>query len=491
MRNLNKIKKIAAAVVLALLATVQLAQQVTAQQIPQIPEQNQGGFNGPGLRGPSCPAGPPLLWENMAYEVDSRIAGIGASSATRDIWLTRGNAQGGWQRNPNVWTNRGATPLDLTGVSPWNSFSGYQRAGTLITPRIFMQADHFPIPPGSTIVFVDNQNNVATGTVVDTRRVGSTDIQVGLLNSPVPPSIAHYPLISKTDLLATTPNESTYTKILGHQVPIIMSNQFDRAIVVETTSLRADRVLLGKIPPAVGTQRHAFYEELILHDSGDMNMAIINGKLAMLAAHQFTNAGPNYVNYQNLPDAPGITDIQEAITAMLPGHQLETFDMEANCIEGNMAPVFSQNSYIFNIPTNYTAGTIVGRVPATDANTSNDVLNYTLTGHQTNQFSINQNTGDITILQAGLLNQPNTSLTFTANVRDDWFSPMTDTALVTVTNSPPCPVDFNHNGVVDVADIFAFLNAWFAGNPSADTNDNGSLGVDDIFTFISIWFVGC
>jgi hypothetical protein len=354
-----------------------------------------------------------------------------------------------------------------------------------------MHADHFPISVGSTIVFVDNQNNVVSRTVTDTRRVGSTDIRVGLLNSPVPPSIAHYPVISKTDLAAITPNQPTYIKTIGPLVPIIMSNQFDRAIVAETTSLSAYSLNIAKTPPAVGTQRLAFYEALIPNDSGDINMAVINGKLAMLAAHHYPSYGPNYAYYQDLPDDPGITNIQEAITAMLPGHQLETFDMEANCIERNLAPAFSRNSYTFNINQNYTPGTIVGRVPATDANTSNDVLFYTLTGHQATQFSINPNTGDITILQAGLFNQANTSLTFTANVRDDWFSNMTDTALVTVTNSPFCPADFNHNGTADITDIFGFLNAWFAGNLSADANGNGSLAVDDIFAFLNTWFAGC
>lgn len=53
-----------------------------------------------------------------------------------------------------------------------------------------------------------------------------------------------------------------------------------------------------------------------------------------------------------------------------------------------------------------------------------------------------------------------------------------------------CPADFNDNGALSVQDIFAFLNAWFAGDPRADFNGCG-LSVQDIFDFLNAWFTGC
>jgi hypothetical protein len=41
-----------------------------------------------------------------------------------------------------------------------------------------------------------------------------------------------------------------------------------------------------------------------------------------------------------------------------------------------------------------------------------------------------------------------------------------------------------------VQDIFDFLNAWFAGSPSADYN-GGGLSVQDIFDYLNAWFAGC
>jgi hypothetical protein len=57
---------------------------------------------------------------------------------------------------------------------------------------------------------------------------------------------------------------------------------------------------------------------------------------------------------------------------------------------------------------------------------------------------------------------------------------------------PPamCRADFDQNGSLSVADIFAFLNGWFAGDPRADFN-GGGLSVQDIFDFLNAWFAGC
>lgn len=56
---------------------------------------------------------------------------------------------------------------------------------------------------------------------------------------------------------------------------------------------------------------------------------------------------------------------------------------------------------------------------------------------------------------------------------------------------PNCPADFNYDGVMNVMDIFAYLQMWFARHPTADANDSGTVAVDDIFRFLSVWFSRC
>ena len=60
-------------------------------------------------------------------------------------------------------------------------------------------------------------------------------------------------------------------------------------------------------------------------------------------------------------------------------------------------------------------------------------------------------------------------------------------------STPPCAcrADFNNSGTRDVADIFAFLSAWFANAPGSDFDNSGTRDVADIFAFLSAWFAGC
>jgi hypothetical protein len=61
---------------------------------------------------------------------------------------------------------------------------------------------------------------------------------------------------------------------------------------------------------------------------------------------------------------------------------------------------------------------------------------------------------------------------------------------VQVTANFGCAADYNGDGVIQVQDIFDFLNGWFAGDPRADFN-GGGLSVQDIFDFLNSWFAGC
>ncbi len=69
-------------------------------------------------------------------------------------------------------------------------------------------------------------------------------------------------------------------------------------------------------------------------------------------------------------------------------------------------------------------------------------------------------------------------------------SGVSNTATVTLWYA--CAADFDGDGAATVPDIFAFLSAWFAGNPVADIDDSGGApSVPDIFAFLSQWFSGC
>lgn len=56
---------------------------------------------------------------------------------------------------------------------------------------------------------------------------------------------------------------------------------------------------------------------------------------------------------------------------------------------------------------------------------------------------------------------------------------------------PRCPADFNADALATIADVFAFLNAWFSSDADADHDQSGELGVIDIFAFLNSWFGPC
>lgn len=62
---------------------------------------------------------------------------------------------------------------------------------------------------------------------------------------------------------------------------------------------------------------------------------------------------------------------------------------------------------------------------------------------------------------------------------------------------PLCPADFDFNETIDVVDLFAFLDAWFAqvgqsgAGLSADRNNNLVVDVVDLFLFLDQWFASC
>jgi hypothetical protein len=54
-----------------------------------------------------------------------------------------------------------------------------------------------------------------------------------------------------------------------------------------------------------------------------------------------------------------------------------------------------------------------------------------------------------------------------------------------------CRTDFDCSGDLTVLDIFAFLNAWFAGDPRTDFDNTPGVQLTDVLAFLAAWFNGC
>jgi len=54
-----------------------------------------------------------------------------------------------------------------------------------------------------------------------------------------------------------------------------------------------------------------------------------------------------------------------------------------------------------------------------------------------------------------------------------------------------CPADFTGDGLLDIFDVFGFLDAFNSANPAADFTGDGSFDIFDVFAFLDAFNAGC
>lgn len=257
-------------------------------------------------------------------QIDQRISGLANTDETNNLWETRGDegTGEGWVRNRDLW----ASGLDFSGVSPWNDRTGYLRGGTLITPMHVLYAEHYQLTHGDTLVFVDGDNNVVTRILGNHLHVRS-DMHVGVLDSPVPNTIAHYPMVSATAL-------ATYLGGLSPNMglPIILINQFDKVFVRDINSITGlnagQSAFVSHLSSPSGTVRHNFTGSLIGGDSGRPGFLCVNNNLILL----FTNWSAGTSNFAG----HHVAEINSIVAALSPSgtrYRVDVYNNNLNCFE--------------------------------------------------------------------------------------------------------------------------------------------------------------
>lgn len=213
--------------------------------------------------------------------IDDRINGLDASTA-KPIFSTQNHSTSTYVRNTNCW----ASDLDLTSISPWNSSGGSTRAGTLISPRHIIFAAHYQINNGSTVRFVDNNNNVVTRTMINKLthpeyKPYYPDLTVGLLDSDVPNTIGFVKILPQ--------NWSNYLPSLStsHSLPCLILDQEEKSLISELTNLNIN----APFKRPVLSSRLAFFENIISGDSGNPAFLIINDELVIITVWTSGGAG--------------------------------------------------------------------------------------------------------------------------------------------------------------------------------------------------------
>lgn len=399
------------------------------------------------------------LSEDITYQVDSRISGLdGAVSANKNLWTTRGGATSGWVRNESVWTNNGSSTLDFSGASPWNSSLGYKKAGTLISPRHMVLASHYQIPNGSDVIFIDNDNNIVTRTIVDQMVISQNqyqDIQVVLLDSDVTSSITYYPIID-IDVLKEywkTPVGSPVITLDQEDNALIhdFSNIIDREFGLENDEF--ERGYQNITLPADST-RLSFYEELISGDSGNPGFMIIGSQLA-LAFADYTSTGSQFYPYwiDLINDAMTTLDTNQGVSS---GYQVSTVDMSCFTEQTNAISSFSLSTYEFEIDENSSEGDLLGTL----ALGSGSEQSFSLSSEEI--FTIDANSGDITVVGTPNLDfETNPTFSIDSNISNTgWFWPhINDTAIINVS-----VLDINEAPYFTESETFTFSEGALNGD---------------------------
>lgn len=247
---------------------------------------------------------------HLNNQIDGLIAGKVPSPTTQNIFVSEDHTNAVYVRNTSCIANL----TGITALSNWNSDEANRKAGTLVSPRHIVFANHFAMGNGTTLRFVDASNNVTTRTITAQQAVSgitSGDICVGLLDSDVPSGIAHLKVLSSSVLSSKMPGSNLI------RFGIFQFNQQHQAIV--TDALFNDSIAVVSTFTPTNSNRLQFNIPIVNGDSGGAWCAVINGELILVCTALATNTGEG--------DAYSISAINSVMTSLGGGYQLTQYDL--------------------------------------------------------------------------------------------------------------------------------------------------------------------
>jgi hypothetical protein len=240
-----------------------------------------------------------------------------------------------YTRNPNHFLY----DVDLGCVSVWNSVSTQQRGGTLITPEHCLVADHFNLPVGATVRFVDvaastpekllHEDRTVVGTVSIPFNVPGGDIQVVRLSGAV---TADFCTVAPPSLLQYLPSVTTTKTNNGlatsrPRLPIVATNQdkhfgYKPCFTVQTNWQTTQGIAgtTGYGDFEANQAEPIAYPDLVPFVrsgcSGHPVFLLINGSLVLLGLYFTANSGSSFQR-QATHDV-----VNAALTTLGGGYQL-------------------------------------------------------------------------------------------------------------------------------------------------------------------------
>ena len=251
--------------------------------------------------------------ETILQKVEERLAvADSVDGMARFVDYSKGAPDDRFAANPKFW----GKGIDFSCASPWNGAGGSQRAGTLISKRHIVFANHFPISNGTRLVFVGEDGGVCPCYMVKSVHIKHSDIVIGLLNAEVTPNIRPAKIL---------PADYELHIGDGQGLPVVTMNQREEALLgaleaIPTNgtpwrtmgSYKRNDVRWARLEKGIGGG-----------DSGNPAFLLVGNELVLL--YCLTNRGT-----KNMGNGGALhlfrCEIQKAMDELCPGYKLEMFD---------------------------------------------------------------------------------------------------------------------------------------------------------------------
>ena len=140
-------------------------------------------------------------------------------------------------------------------------------------------ADHAYVQHGSTIRFIAKDGTVVDRTHVDSLRVGTTDIRIGILNADLPPTIKPAKLLP----------DDWFNSLTANRLPLLFLDQEEKALVIDLKSISATPTIFGNIilQAPIDTKRLDFYGQPADQDSGNPVFILVNNEVVLLGCFHY------------------------------------------------------------------------------------------------------------------------------------------------------------------------------------------------------------
>lgn len=256
------------------------------------------------------------LRAHLVTQVAGRAVSYGAIAERASLYT--GSSPGtSYTRNPQSWVSG----VNMTPVAVWNSetaaYGNSWRGQTLVSPRHYIGAAHWPVSVGTVLHFITSANVVVARTVTARQVISGTDITVGVLDSDVPGTIG-FARVLPAAWAAKLPTISS-----SFPVPVVKLNQAQQALLVDLAALGSGGFDGVKCQVPTASDRVSFYGRSLTGDSGSPVFAVVNDTMVLLCALYGGEAGngPFVTAYR--------TEINAAMTALGGGYQLTDVALSA------------------------------------------------------------------------------------------------------------------------------------------------------------------